>query len=404
MALHHKQENVQPKSSLYIALFTIGIVLVSFNLRPAITAVGPLVEFIQEDLHLSHSSIGLLTSLPLLAFFIVSPFVPKLAASISNEWSLITGLILIMIGSLLRSGLQSPVMLFLGTLLIGIGIGICNVLLPSIVKEKFPEKVGVMTSVYSTAMGIFASLASGLSVPLAINLRLGWQGSLAVWMIPALLAAVLWFYLAKNDRGTPSETVEFQSTRMNRIWKSLLAWQVALFFGFQSMLFYVTVTWFPEILVAKGYDTATAGWLLSLLQIIGLPASFIVPVLAGKRSSQSTLAFSLGVMAALGYGALLVSSSTFAIFISLILIGIPLSGSFALGLFFISMRAKNSRDSSELSGMAQSFGYLVSAIGPIFLGSVYDLTQSWTVPLIILVLVSILVSLFGVGAGRNRYV
>ena len=98
------------------------------------------------------------------------------------------------------------------------------------------------------------------------------------------------------------------------------------------------------------------------------------------------------------------SFSTYAIIISLVLIGIPLSGSFALGLFFISIRARNSRDSSELSGMAQSFGYLVSAIGPIFIGSVYDWTGSWTVPLLILVITSVLVALFGAGAGRNRFV
>lgn len=404
MALHNNQIKSRPKSSLSIAFFTVGIVLISFNLRPAITAVGPLVEFIQGDLHLSHSSIGLLTSLPLLAFFIVSPFVPKLAARISNERSLIAGLILIIIGSLIRSIFRSPAPLFLGTFFIGIGIGICNVLLPSIVKEKFPDRVGVMTSVYSTSMGIFASLASGLSVPLAVNLRLGWHGSLLVWIIPALLAIVVWLYLGKNGRNKDVETPQNQISAFSRVWKSPLAWQVALFFGLQSLLFYVTVTWFPEILMEKGYDMATAGWLLSLLQIIGLPASFITPVLAGKLRSQSWLALVIGSLAVLGYGGLVMSSSTLAIIISLVLIGIPLSGSFALGLFFISIRARNSRDSSELSGMAQSFGYLVSAVGPFFIGSVYDWTGSWTVPLLILVITSILVALFGAGAGRNRFV
>ena len=407
MALHKDpittKSPAKSRSTFYIALITIGIVLVSFNLRPAITAVGPLVDFIQKDLNLSHSSIGLLTSLPLLAFFIVSPFVPRLASRISNELSMIIGLALIIAGSFLRSYILSPAILFLGTFLIGVGIGICNVLLPSIVKEKFPEKVGMMTSVYSTAMGIFASLASGLSVPLAVNQGFGWQGSLAVWMVPAILALILWIYLSKDNRSNHAE-LAVQNTGSKRIWKSPLAWLVALFFGFQSLLFYATVTWFPEILVAKGYDLATAGWLLSLLQIIGLPASFIVPVLAEKFRSQTWLAFSLGIMSALGYGALLVSSSHVVILISLVLIGVPLSGSFALGLTFLAMRAKNSRDSSELSGMAQSFGYLVSAVGPIFIGLVYDWTHSWVVPLIILVLVSVLVSGFGFGAGRDKYV
>ena len=142
MALHkeHVTTKSVSKSTFYIALITIGIVLVSFNLRPAITAVGLLVDFIQKDLNLSHSSIGLLTSLPLLAFFIVSPFVPRLASRISNEVSMILGLALITGGSLLRSYILSPSMLFLGTFLIGVGIGICNVLLPSIVKKNFRKK------------------------------------------------------------------------------------------------------------------------------------------------------------------------------------------------------------------------------------------------------------------------
>ena len=168
-----------------------GIVFVAFNLRPAITSVGPLVAIIQDDLGLMHWSAGLLTSLPLIAFSFVSPIVPKLSNRLGNEQALILGLVILFIGIALRF-MSVAFFLFAGTLLVGVGIAICNVLLPAIVKGKFPLKVGLMTSIYSTSMGLMASLASGVSIPLASGLNLGWQNTLIIWGIPAVLAIVIW--------------------------------------------------------------------------------------------------------------------------------------------------------------------------------------------------------------------
>jgi CP family cyanate transporter-like MFS transporter len=174
--------------------------------------------------------------------------------------------------------------------------------------------------------------------------------------------------------------------------------------GFQSFLFYVTISWLPEILHSQGLSMDTAGWLLSFTQIVGLPSSFFIPVLAGRFRSQILIAFTLSLCAIVGYVGLLLSSSLPILIVSIILIGITLGGSFPLALSYIGLRARNAHQAAELSGMAQSIGYILAAFGPLFIGYLYDQTHMWTIPLITLIVVSFVVMLFGMMSGRNRYV
>lgn len=387
-------------------ILTIGIIFVAFNLRPAITSIGPLIRLIRDDVNISNGTAGLLTSLPLITFAIVSPIVPKLSRKLTSEIALIIGLLLIIIGILIRSfAILTP--LLLGTLIIGSGIAICNVLLPGIIKDNFPLKVALMTGIYSTAMNIFAASASGLSYPFTKMLNGNWQLSLQIWMIPAILAVLIWIYITrKNTVNNEGKQIQLESNNSanNRMWGSALAWQVATLLGLQSFLFYVTISWLPEMLISNGVSLTTAGWLLSFAQIIGLPASFLVPTFAGKVRSQSLIAVSMGLSAFFGYSGLLLGSSMPILIISITLIGITLNGGFALALTLLGLRAKTSEQASELSGMAQSIGYLLAAAGPFAIGIVFDLTTSWTVPLIVLILISTLIMIFGFLAGRNKYV
>lgn len=385
-----------------VFIFVAAIVLVAFNLRPAITAVGPLVEMIQEDMGLVHWSAGLLTSLPLIAFAVLSPLVPKIAAKMTNDRALLLGLIILLLGIGLRA-FALTFFLFAGTLFIGIGIAMLNVLLPVIVKDKFPQKAALMTSVYSTSLSFMASLASGVSVPLALGLNLGWKNALLLWGIPVILAIALWLYVLKNsaehqtkhNRAVPSSS---------RVWRSALAWQIALFLGTQSFLFYVTVAWLPAILHEKGISIATAGWLLSFAQFIGLPFSFIVPVLAGRFRSPKWIVLLLGLSLILGFGGLLLETSFPFLLVFIILLGIGLGGTFPLALTFIAIRARDVKQAAELSGMAQSIGYLLAAVGPLFIGYMYDISHLWNIPLIIVMIVSGLHTIFGLYAGRDRYI
>ncbi|MEH7114034.1 MFS transporter [Neobacillus niacini] len=384
-------------------MFITGIVLVAFNLRPAITSLGPLVGMIQEDVGLAHWSAGLLMSLPLIVFAIMSPLVPKIANRLTNEVTLIIGLTALFIGIIIRS-IPMTFFLFTGTLLAGLGIAIGNVLLPAVVKDKFPQKFGLMTSVYSTSMGLIASLASGVSIPLAIDLNLGWQGAQTVWAIPAVVAILVWLFLHKNNKKDNKVRQQNQGAGTNRLWRNPLAWQIAIFMGFQSFLFYVTISWLPEILHSHGLSMEAAGWLLSFTQLMGLPASFIIPVLAGRAQSQIWLAFTLGMCSIVGYSGLLLGTSYPILIVSIILIGLGLGGSFPLALTYIGLRARNANQAAALSGMTQSSGYLLAAVGPLFIGSLYDIAQLWTIPIITLIIVSAIVMIFGMLSGRNRFI
>lgn len=396
------ESKANTKSS-YIYFFIAGIVLIAFNLRPAITSLGPLVGMIQEDVGLAHWSAGLLMSLPLVVFAFMSPLVPKIANKLSNELTLIIGLTSLLIGIAIRS-IPMTFFLFAGTLLAGLGIAIGNVLLPAVVKEKFPEKFGLMTSVYSTSMGLIASLASGISIPLATDFNLGWQGAQIVWTIPVVVAILLWIFLRKSNGRDSKSIQQVMGSSSNRLWRTPLAWQIAIFMGFQSFLFYVTISWLPEILHSHGISMGTAGWMLSFTQLVGLPASFFIPVLAGRSRSQVWIAFTLGLCAVVGYSGLLLGTSYPILILSIILIGVALGGSFPLALTFIGLRARNANQAAALSGMTQSTGYLLAAVGPLFIGYLFDLAHSWTIPIFALILVSVVVIIFGMLSGRNRYV
>lgn len=388
----------------YRALVIISIVIVSINLRPGMTAVGPLLGIIRDDVGISNWSAGLLTSLPLVAFAVISPIVPRLGVRFTNERAMIFGLALLAVGIGIRS-ISLIYFIFIGTIIVGLGIAICNVLLPGIVKEKFPLKVGLMTSVYSTTMGVFAAISSGLSIPFARGLGWGWQISLLVWTVPAVVGIVVWIILARRNKRTEQVAMQYVSSDNWRIWRSPLAWQVALYMGLQSSLFYVTISWLPEILHSYGVTMNTAGWLLSYAQLIGMPISFFIPMIAGRLKSQRSIVLVMGVCAISGYLTLLLFGSNYiAMVISATLIGISLGGSFALALTFLGIRAKNAKHAGELSGMAQSIGYSFAAVGPVLIGFLFDLTRSWQVPITTLAVIALFVVMFGLGAGRNKYV
>ncbi|PLS17504.1 MFS transporter [Bacillus sp. M6-12] len=379
-----------------------GIILVAANLRPAITAVGPLIGSIRTDLGLTNGFAGLLTTIPLIGFAIISFLIPKIGKQFGNEWSLFAGLIILFCGMCIRS-ISSVPMLYIGSAFIGIGIAVCNVLLPGLIKSRFPAKVGLMTSVYSTVLVIFAGLGAGLSVPLAQGFGLGWEKALFCWAILTVIAVLLWLpQLRVHDKG-PIVTQQTQPGEF-RIWHSSLAWQVTLFMGLQSFGFFVTVTWLPDILLVKGLSIELAGWMISLLQFIGVPFTFITPVIAGRLKDQRIIPIVLGLFFVAGYGGLLVGKNVIFTFIWIFCIGIALGGTISYALVLLGMRAMNAQQAADLSGMAQSVGYVFAAIGPFFIGFLYDLTHSWTIPLIIILAVGLIMTIAGVGSSRNEYV
>ncbi|EKN64631.1 MFS transporter [Schinkia azotoformans] len=379
-------------------LLLIGILLIASNLRTPLTSVGSLVPTIRDSLEVSNVVVGFITTLPLLAFALVSPFSPKVAHRIGMEKTIFLSMIVLLIGIMMRS-VTGVGTLFIGTALIGIAISFGNVLLPSFVKTGFPFKIGLITGLYSVFMNIFGALASGLSVPLSNIGNLGWQGALGAWAILVIIALFFWFPKPKASKN-PSKFNQSNNRKKTNMWTSFTAWQVTIFMGFQSLMYYTMLTWLPDIILFNGYSLNEAGWMLSLMLFSAIPLTFIMPIIADKMNNQKLLGAITGVIFLLGVIGLLNGNQSLII-ISAILLGVGCGSGFSLSLMFFTLRTKDGYDASELSGMAQSFGYSLAALGPVLFGGIHDLTGSWTAPLYMLVFVSIILLIAGWLGGRR---
>jgi len=378
----------------------IGIVFIAMNMRAPLTSVGPLSELMRTDLGLTGVWAGMITTLPLLAFALLSPFVPRLGGRYGIEPLLLIAVLFLFLGVMIRS-VSGTAALFAGTAILGLAIAVCNVLLPGLIKRDFPNQLGMMTGVYSIAMNLCGAIASGISVPLAVKAGLGWKGALGIWGILGFIALLAWLPQIRSRRTVAS--VSHSKERRVNVWRSPLAWQITLFMGIQSMLFYVLIAWLPDMLRLQGVSSDQSGWLLSIMQLAVLPLTFIIPVIAGRMANQRILVATTTVLLLAGTLGLLLGSSQLLI-VWIILLGMGVGFAFSLAMMFLGLRTRTSRQAAELSGMAQSVGYLLAAAGPALFGYLHDATGSWNAPLIILVAASILLGVVGLGAARNRYV
>ena len=382
-------------------LLVVGIVLLAVNLRPALTGLTPLIGQIRADTGISYGVAGLLTALPLLAMGLLSPIASLLAHRFGMERVLLASMLVLAAGILLRSA-GAVTALFLGTAVLGAAIAIGNVLLPGLVKREFPERVGLMTSTYSTALAVSAAIAAGASFPLADQVGIGWRASLGSWALLALVAAVAWLPQMRSARPTNASPADSQG--VNGPWRSALAWQVTLFMGLQSLGYYVVLTWLPEILQEQaGISASLAGWMLALAQAVGIASIFLAPVLAGMRPSQHGVVVVAVALTGAGALGLLIAAET-ATALWVVLLGLGQGACFSLALTFFALRAPDSEHAAALSGMAQSVGYLLAAVGPFLFGLLRDTTHAWTVPLALLFAVAVCLLLTGLGAARDAHV
>jgi MFS transporter, CP family, cyanate transporter len=391
----------RPPSRVRSVLLVLGIVLLAANLRPALTGLTPLIGQIRADIGISYGVAGLLTALPLLAMGVLSPIAPRLARRFGMERVLLASMLVLAAGVLLRSA-EAAAALFLGTAVLGAAIAVGNVLMPGLVKREFPERVGFMTSIYSTALAISAAIAAGASFPLANQIGIGWRPSLALWAFLALVAAVAWLPHVRSAR--PANASAETSSGVGGLWRSALAWQVTLFMGLQSLGYYVVLTWLPEILQEEaGISASRAGWMLALAQAVGIASIFLAPVLADRRPSQYGVV--VGAVTLTGAGALgLLFAAETATTLWVVLLGLGQGACFSLALTFFALRAPDSEHAAALSGMAQSVGYLLAAIGPFLFGLLRDATHAWTIPLALLFAVVVCLLMTGLGAARHTHV
>ncbi|MBP1155613.1 MULTISPECIES: MFS transporter [unclassified Paenibacillus] len=377
-------------------MLVIGIILVAANLRAPLTAVGPIIGEIRNATGISNTLAGTLTTLPLLAFALLSPFAARIARKIGIEVTLLAGMIALTVGILIRS-IPGIGLLFLGTLLLGLAISVGNVLVPSLIKREFPERVGVMTGIYAVSMNLCGAVASGISIPITRGLGLGWGAALGCWALLSFIAILIWLPQLRNRRHGSNSHVKKTG---GHLWRSRLAWNVTIYMGSQSLVFYMLVTWLPEILQQRGMSNETAGWMLSMLQFIILPITFIVPVLASRVSSQRGMVVAAGISLIIGCLGLL-SGNLSLIVVWLVLMGVGVGTAFSLAMMFFVLRTRDSQQAAELSGMAQAVGYLMAATGPTLFGLIHDVTNGWTYSLIFLLAAALLLMFSGYGAASG---
>jgi CP family cyanate transporter-like MFS transporter len=380
-----------------VSLLAPALVLTGFNLRIAVASVPPLLDDIQRHLGMSAALAGLLTSLPVLCFGLGALVAAPLARRLGGETALLVALIPICAGTALRAG-GSTGALFAGTVFAGAGVAVGNVLVPAVVKGRFPDRIGLLMGVYTAVLGVGAALAGGLAVPL--SQALDWRGSLAVWTIPAVLAAVVMAVALVRERSVA--TVRGGVGDARALLRSPLAWQVTLFFGVQSAMFYSGLTWLPSILRDNGFDAGTAGALNSVLAFVGIPTSLIAPVLATRSRDQRALVVAFGALELLAVLGLLLAPGAAPLWVPLF--GLGQGGCFALALTLMVLRAPDVRRSAELSGMAQAVGYSISALGPLLVGLLHDLEGGWTAPLLFLLALTVPLAATGLAAARDRLV
>ncbi|WP_410951375.1 CynX/NimT family MFS transporter [Pseudomonas sp. S1(2024)] len=378
-------------------LLLLGLVLVALNLRPALSSMAPVLGQVSEGLGLNASQAGLLTTLPVLCLGLFAPLAPVLARRFGSERVILGILATLALGIVVRSSLGATGV-FLGSLMAGASIGIIGVLLPGIVKRDFPQHAGTLTGVYTMALCLGAAMAAGATVPLAQHFNDSWALGLGFWMLPALLAMLVWLPQARQGHG-----LHKVAYRVRGLWRDPLAWQVTLYMGLQSSLAYIVFGWLPSILIGRGLSPTEAGLVLSGSVIVQLVSSLSAPWLA-TRGKDQRLAIVLVMLITLTglFGCLYAPLS--GLWGWAVVLGLGQGGTFALALTLIVLRSKDAHVAANLSSMAQGVGYTLASMGPFAVGLVHDLTGGWAAVGWIFAVLGVGAIVFGLGAGRALHV
>lgn len=373
----------------------LGILLTTFILRPPVASVGPLVDELVSKLNLSSLEVGALTSIPVFCFGLGAFASPAIVRrfGIDRTFLILQILIAFAIAGRLWFGFFG---LLLGTAVIGLAIAVANVILPSIVRTRFPSKVALVTAIYTMGMAIAASFAASTAVPISEALG-GWQWSLFIWVVPAVAAFLVWSTQLKE---TPHVEVSARSQKAEAlsVRRSPITWWIVGFFGIQSLAFYALLAWLPSLLIDGGATPSEAGAILGVMTICGVPFAM---VLASNLNRFKSLSFPAAVASALTTLGMLLLLTPFPLLAGIV-IGLGQASTFPISLNLISTRASSEAQTTELSTISQGYGYLAAAAGTFVFGWFRDLTGSWILPILILALLSAVQLVAGFIAGSNR--
>ncbi|MFF1482417.1 CynX/NimT family MFS transporter [Streptomyces sp. NPDC058301] len=387
-------------------LVLVGLVLAALNLRPAITSLGALFEEVRDGLHMSGSVAGVLTSVPPLCFAVFGVFAPRLARRFGPAVVVCAGMAAIAAGLLLRPFAGGTPGFLAASALALMGIAVSNVLMPVIVKRYFPNRVGSMTGLYSMALAAGTALAAAATVPVTDVLGGSWRTGLSMWALLATVAVLPWLLLVRgrSDRpaGQLSAAREDAEAPAFKITRSRTAWALACFFGLQATAAYITMGWMPQIFRDAGVSAGTAGVLLAVTMVMGVPLAFVIPRVATRMRNQGPIVAVLGACGLAGYAGLYFAPAAGA-WAWALLLGIS-NCAFPLALTMIGMRTRTGTGVVRLSAFAQSTGYLISIPGPTLVGALYDSSGGWGLPIALMAGLMVPQIVVGSLAGRDRTV
>jgi MFS transporter, CP family, cyanate transporter len=378
----------------FLALFFISLVL-----RPPVASVGPLLHEIVANLGLSATEMGLLASAPVLCFGIGAFASPALVRRFGVNHSMLIVLSILTLAAFGRLFFGYAGLL-VGTVAAGLSIAVANVLLPTIVRVEFPHRVPLVTGAYTTLLAFSASFAASVAVPSSAALG-GWRLALAVWLVPAVLATIFWAPKAFGQEQHVSQPAHAAAEERAAVLRSPISWAIVGFFGLQSLGFYAILGWLPTLLIASGQSPEQAGGYLGLATAIGIPAGLVLSGVIGRFKSLAWWAASASGSTLVGYLLLLANFSNPGLIVpACVLIGIGQASTFPMSLSIIGTRASTKAQTTQLSAMAQGWGYLLAAAGTFLVGYIADLAHSWIPSVILLVALTAVQVAVGFYSGR----
>ena len=408
-------DSAGPRTSVWLTrLLVVGLVLAALNLRPAITSLGSLLEEVRVGLHMSGSVAGVLTSVPPLCFALFGFTAPRLARRFGPGAVVCAGMIAITTGLLIRPFANGTAGFLAASAFALMGIAVSNVLMPVIVKRYFPDRVGTMTGLYSMGLALGTASAAAVTVPMTEALGGSWRMGLGVWAVLAAVAVLPWLGLVRDRSATSavgsgsgamsasgSGSVPGQAPASGfRLERSRTAWALACFFGLQATGAYITMGWMPQIFRDAGVPAGTAGLLLAVIMVMGVPLAFVIPRTAARMKNQGSVGVALGTCGLTAYAGLYFAPVGGA-WLWAVLLGIS-NCAFPLALTMIGMRSRTGAGVVRLSAFVQCVGYLISIPGPLLVGVLYQHTGGWGLPIALMAGLLVPQMVAGAVAGRDR--
>jgi CP family cyanate transporter-like MFS transporter len=377
----------------------VALVLITLNLRPAISAVSSLLTSIRSDLGLSALAVSVLTTVPTVGLAVFTFLGPRLYGRWGDERLVTWSAFLILAGDLVRLAPASWA-LFTGTVLIAVGIGVATGAIPGLVKREFPDRVPAMMALYTAVLTAGASLASGVATPLADAMGSSWTGALAVITVPlAVVAGLSW--LPRLRVPAPRSTA---AQIPPALWRDRMAWLVTLFFSATGFVFYFVLSWLPTVARDRGMDPTSSGLVLTTVALVQIVGSLLVPPVVARTTTQRPLVLATVIANILGLAGVMLAPVPTWVWVGAVVLGLGQGWGFGLAMTLIGLRARDTGAAVGLSGMAQGIGYAISGLGPFATGLLHSAAGGWVATFTMVAAVCVAQLVIGLGAGRPGHV